>query len=105
MSDPTNPDIVVRINDQTLFREFVGHKLKGVLFDVLPDPSATGQNTVALVYDDGRGLLLYESGTFGLVEADAVKAGVRARKQALKAIKEELDTLADMPDTDPTDTP
>jgi hypothetical protein len=78
-------------NTRDCFREFVGKRVKGVLFDALPvnrvDLSA-GNKT--LVFDDGRGLTFANNGSYWIDSADEVKRAIDLVKADLKKAQKEI---------------
>jgi hypothetical protein len=78
-------------NTKDCFREFIGQKLVGVLFDGLPlsrHDLASGSKT--LVFEDGRGLTIASNGTYGIDSAEDVRAAVRRTERALSSTMDDL---------------
>jgi len=54
-------------NSKDCFREFIGQRVKGVLFDAMPpNPTSNAGNagSKTLIFEDGRGLTISSTGTF-----------------------------------------
>lgn len=81
-------------NTKDCFREFVGKRVKGVLFDAFPmgrrDLNA-GSKT--LVFEDGRGLTIAQNGSFWIESAEDVKRAVSAVLEKAKATRKEIKGL------------
>jgi len=73
-------------NTKDCFREFVGKRIKGVLFDALPwSRLDLAAGTKTLVFEDGRGLTVASNGSFWIDSADDVKIAIDRVKRELKA--------------------
>jgi hypothetical protein len=78
-------------NTKDCFREFIGQKVKGCLFDALPVGRADlNGGTKTLVFQDGRGLTFASNGSYWVDSADEVKRAIAVVKTELKAHQREL---------------
>ena len=78
-------------NTHECFREFIGQRLTGLLFGVLPvDRSDIGAGTKTLIFEDGRGLTLSPHGTYWIDSAREVARGVEQRKREIANQQREL---------------
>jgi hypothetical protein len=75
-------------NTKDCFREFVGMKVKGVLFDALPVGRADlNGGSKTLVFEDGRGLTIANNGSFWIDSAEEIKRAVSITKDELKKLQ------------------
>lgn len=78
-------------NTKDCFREFVGHRIKGVLFDALPwnrvDLSAGSK---ALIFEDGRALVIHLNGTYYIATVEEVQRAIRSSKTLLETNERQL---------------
>ena len=78
--------LVPASNTKDCFREFIGHTVKGVLFDALPVGRYDLQGgNKTLVFDDGRGLTFANNGSYWIDSADEVKRAITIVKGMLEA--------------------
>ena len=78
-------------NTVDCFRELIGRRIVGVLFNALPRGRADlSAGTKTIVMDDGRGLTISSSGTFWIESAEDVKTAVMARKVELDQTRREI---------------
>ena len=78
-------------NTKDCFREFVGKKLIGLLFDTAPLGHADlAGDTKTMIFDDGRGLTIANNGSFWIESAEEVGRAVGLRKTELQLIANEL---------------
>jgi len=78
-------------NTPDCFREFVGKRMIGLLFNAFPRGRrdlSVGSKT--LVFEDGRGLTISSNGSYWVEEADAVKSAVLEHAKELDAVKREI---------------
>lgn len=73
-------------NTKDCFRECVGKKIKGVLFDALPNGSRRdlSDGTKTLVFNDGTGLTISASGTFWRENAEEVSRAIQRKRTELE---------------------
>jgi len=83
-------------NTPDCFREFVGKRVKGVLFDALPLGRADlSAGTKTLVFEDGRGLTIAHNGGFWIDSPEHVERAVIILRKELEAAQRGLkDILA-----------
>lgn len=74
---------MVAANTDACFREFVGRRLRGVLFD-----AETGGKT--LIFDDGRGLHLGHNDTYHVVSAEDVAHALGRYQERLRKTEREI---------------
>lgn len=78
-------------NTRECFREFVGQRMKGLLFDVFPmhrHDLSGGSKT--LVFEDGRGLTIASNGSYWIESAADVLRAVEIRQAELDARKADI---------------
>lgn len=81
-------------NTKDCFRAFIGHKVKGVLFDALPMGRcdlADGNKT--LVFDDGRGLTIANNGSYWVESAEDVREAISTTKKRLQSAKKDIEDV------------
>jgi hypothetical protein len=87
---------MVASNTKDCFREFVGQRVKGLLFDALPngrDNLSSGTKTI--IFEDGRGLTIAGNGSFWIDGPDEINLAIKRSKAELKRISRDLsDVLA-----------
>jgi hypothetical protein len=89
--------MAVAANTFECFREFIGHKVVGVLRDALPvGNQGIASGTKTLVFDDGRGLTIASNGSWWIDRADDVARAIRSRQQALEATADELKDVLEL---------
>ena len=82
---------MVASNTKDCFRECIGKRVKGVLFDALP----AGRNDLAagtktLIFDDGSGLTIASNGSFWLEAQEEIQRAVSCRLAELEKTKDEI---------------
>ena len=78
-------------NTRDCFREFVGQRLVGLLFDALPvyrDDLARGTKT--MLFEDGRGLTFGDNGSYWIDSAADVKRAVDRRLGELRRTEADI---------------
>jgi hypothetical protein len=83
--------MVAASNSRDCFKECVGKKVTGVLFDAFPIRRidlSSGSKT--LIFDDGSGLTVASNGSFWTETAKDVKWAVDARIRELSDVKTEI---------------
>lgn len=81
-------------NTKDCFREFIGHTVKGVLFDALPVGRGDLQGgNKTLVFDDGRGLTFAHNGSYWIDSADDVKRAIAITKGMLEAAQRDAKAI------------
>jgi hypothetical protein len=83
-------------NTYDCFREFVGQRLIGLLFDALPsNRHDLRRGNRHLIFEDGRALTLSNNGTYWIDSAEDVRAAVARKKGELSTTEGEIrDVLA-----------
>ena len=79
-------------NTRDCFREVIGKRVTGVLFDALPRGDVSlrnGNNT--LIFEDRTGLTLRNNGAYWLESPDDINRAVFARVAELQQAKDELE--------------
>jgi hypothetical protein len=78
-------------NTRDCFRECLGKRVKGVLFDALPpNRPDLAAGTKTLIFGDGTGLTIASNGSFWLENPEAIKRAIALRKKKLKDMKAEI---------------
>lgn len=78
-------------NTRACFSEFVGQKVVGVLFDALPpNRRDIAAGTKALIFEDGRALLIASNGSYWIESSKDVEWAVEERQRDLRATEEEI---------------
>jgi hypothetical protein len=78
-------------NTKDCFREFIGMKLKGVLFDALPIGNiGLAKGTKTLIFEDGRGLTISSNGSYWLENENDIKRAVGSKKKELDVVMKEI---------------
>lgn len=84
--------IMAPSNTKDAFREIIGRRIVGLLFDELPvgrcDLSA---GTKTLVFEDGTGFTIASNGSFWQESADEIAHGLAVAKSNLDMAKREID--------------
>lgn len=83
-------------NTRDCFREFVGQRLIGLMFDALPMSRADlRQGNVHLIFEDGRALTLKRNGSYWIDSAGDVKRALLVNKSRLEQLQREtLEVIA-----------
>lgn len=79
-------------NTRECFREIVGKKVKGMLFDALPlgrKDLSNGAKTI--VFADGTGLTIAANGTFWPEHADEVSKAIKTTQRELESCRREIE--------------
>lgn len=77
-------------NTRDCFREFVGQKLVGLMFDAMPMSRADlRQGNVHLIFEDGRALTLNPRGSYWIDSADDVIRALKQNKDRLEQLQRE----------------
>lgn len=78
-------------NTKECFREVIGLRVVGVMFDAMPSHRAdlAGGNTT-LVFEDGTGLTIASNGSYWRENASDVKRAVEKKKQELTSVQRDL---------------
>ena len=73
-------------NTKDCFRECVGKKIKGVLFDALPNGGRRdlSNGTKTLVFDDGSGLTISSNGSFWRENVEEVSQAIQRKRADLE---------------------
>jgi hypothetical protein len=84
-------------NTNECFREVVGLRVKGVLFNALPigRRDLSGGNKT-LIFEDGRGLTISTNGSFWIESAEEVARAISIAKDKLKASQRDLKDVLDL---------
>ncbi len=78
-------------NTHECWSEFVGQKVIGCLFDALPTSRRDiASGTHALIFEDGRALVVSGSGTYWVENAEEVRRAIRYAKRDLDATSEQI---------------
>lgn len=83
--------MVAASNTKDCFRECVGMRVKGVLFDALPNSSqhlASGTKTI--VFEDGTGLTIASNGSFWREGSEEVGRAIKSKRSELEANKRDI---------------
>jgi hypothetical protein len=77
------------------FRECIGKRVVGVLFDALPeyDPDLA-RGGKALVFGDGTALTIMGSGTYWITQAEEVRRAIQEKQSGLARIQRDIADLA-----------
>jgi hypothetical protein len=83
-------------NTKECFRECVGKKVVGVLFDAMP-PGRTDLScgTKTLLFDDGSGLTISSKGTFWVEHPEEIKRAIAEAHGALRRNQRDLKDVLD----------
>jgi hypothetical protein len=82
---------MVASNTKDCFRECVGKRVKGVLFDALPvDRGCLAAGTKTLIFEDGSGLTITSDGSFWLEDRKEIQRAVDYRRMELEKTKAEI---------------
>ena len=77
-------------NTRDCFREFVGQKLVGLMFDAMPMSRADLKaGNAHLIFEDGRALTLSNNGSYWIDSADDVIRALEANKRRLEQLQRE----------------
>lgn len=81
-------------NTKDCFREFVGKKVKGVLFDALPvsDRSLANGNKT-LIFEDGRGLTISNNGSFWIENEKEIGRAIELKKDELESNRKDIEDV------------
>ena len=78
-------------NTKDCFREFIGQRVKGVLFDALPaGRGCLAAGTKSLIFDDGRALTIADNGSFWIDGPLEVDRAISKTKTDLENAQKEL---------------
>jgi hypothetical protein len=78
-------------NTKDCFREFVGQRVKGVLFNALPVGRADlNSGTKTLIFEDGRGLTIASNGSFWIDSKSDIAQAIDVAKDELENIQRDL---------------
>ena len=82
---------MVASNTKDCFRECVGKRIKGFLFDALPiSDRSLSAGTKTLIFEDGSGLTISSNGSFWLEDAKEIARAVGYRRDELQKTQNEL---------------
>lgn len=82
---------MVTSNTKECFRECIGKRVRGVLFDAMPvGRSDLARGTKTLIFDDGTGLTIGSNGSFWIDSVEEVSRAIRARQRELEDTKAEI---------------
>lgn len=75
-------------NTKDCFRECIGKRVKGVLFDAMPVGRADlARGTKSLIFDDGTALTIGSNGSFWVEGVEEVRRAIQVQRAALEATK------------------
>jgi hypothetical protein len=78
-------------NTKDCFREFIGMKIKGVIFDALPIGDIwRAKGTKTLIFEDGRGLTISNNGSFWIENENDIKKAVENKRKELDVVSKEI---------------
>jgi len=78
-------------NTYDCFREFVGQKVLGVLFNALPlNRRDLSDGTKTLIFEDGRGLTIASNGSYWIDDKENISIAIREKQQVLEKTKTDL---------------
>lgn len=81
-------------NTKDCFRECIGKKVIGVLFDALPrNRKDLSAGTKTLVFDDKTGLTITSEGAFWLETKEEIEFAVHERRRELESCKREIEDV------------
>lgn len=80
-------------NTKDCFREVVGKRVKGVIFDALPRNSAVSDGTKTLIFDDGTGLTIASNGSFWRESSEEISRAISIKKTELEAAKRDIEDV------------
>lgn len=81
---------MVTSNTRDCFREFVGQRIIGLMFDAMPMSRADlRQGNVHLIFEDGRALTLNRSGSYWIDSAEDVIRALQKNKDRLEQLQRE----------------
>lgn len=83
--------VLAASNTRDCFREVVGKRVKGVLFDECPSPSSPGTKT--LIFEDGTGLTIASSGAYWRESAATIKQAVEVKKKQLARLQQDIEDV------------
>jgi hypothetical protein len=84
-------------NTKECFRECIGKKIVGVLFDTLPvGRRDLAVGTYTLVFDDGSGLTFKHNGAFWQESKEEIRQGIDNAKENLKHATTELEGVLEV---------
>ena len=75
-------------NTNDCFREFIGQKVVGVLFDALPI-NGKHHSSKALIFEDGRALTIYANGSFWVDSKEDVERAIAQKAEQIKRLQAE----------------
>lgn len=80
-------------NTRDCFREFVGQRVIGLLFDALPDDRQLSPGSKTLIFEDRRGLTISGNGTYWIESVETVARAVERQKAKLTTAQRELNEV------------
>ena len=82
---------MVASNTKDCFRECIGKRVRGVLFDALPAGRCDlSVGTKTLIFEDGSGLTISSKGTFWLENPEEIQRAVGSRRVELERTEREI---------------
>ena len=82
-------------NTQDCFRELIGKRVVGMLFDALPGRSDLNRGTKTILLEDGTGLTISSHGTFWRESAADIKDALAIQRAELQKLKADLERTAE----------
>lgn len=84
-------------NTKDCFREFIGQRVKGCLFDALPPGKQELANgTKTLVFEDGRGLTIAANGSYWIDSAEVITRALGPARDRLQAAQRDMQDLIEL---------
>jgi hypothetical protein len=77
-------------NTKDCFRECIGKRVVGVLFDALPLNRYSIAGSKTLLFDDGSGLTICSNGAFWLESSENIKRAVEEARAKLLQVQSDL---------------
>lgn len=78
-------------NTHDCFREFVGQRLTGLLFNALPvNRMDIAGGTRSMIFEDGRALTMASNGSYWIDSAEEVQRAVARKQRELETIEREI---------------
>lgn len=85
---------MIAANTAGCVTDFVGKRLRGVLFNALPvNHKDIAAGTKTLIFEDGRGLTIASNGSFWIDSADDVGRAIRVAEQQLADTRARLEEV------------
>jgi hypothetical protein len=82
---------MVASNTKDCFRECIGKRVKGVLFDAMPIGRLDlARGTKSLIFDDGTALTIGGNGSFWIDGVEEVNRAILIRRKELEDTKAEI---------------